>query len=385
MAGPGFLSVDPDVSELVRLVLRGNEPTTGHALNDAVAAHTMRAGGDPSRLQNPYARLFATSAGSAAVRAVGNESRTLELLSDLSVELMLQVFDERGASAKHVPDGRRYLGVPGLAEDVPVLLVLDPNVSSVSASRRATEEVRLESDRIIAAFERLRPFISDIVGTQAGDAFQGMAAENALEVLWISRPEVVVTRRPRMEPLCAPTPHLAVLRGNESSSVGVLCTAPDGVQGVTACYHGTGGPGTAVTVAGVAGTVWLADPVQDLVFVPSSHRSPLPPMHGRRGVRHRPAPSEAEPVRFDGAGTGQLTTTHIKSHDAGILRIRRTLQLKVQTPAHTNFGDSGSALVDDNDQIVAFGFERTGLGEAPQLTDWIWAENALAALGLTPI
>src|SRR5438034_4607166 len=89
--------------------------------------------------------------------------------------------------------------------------------------------------------------------------------------------------------------------------------------------------------------------------------------------------------RSDGAGTKRKVTTYIKSHDAGILRNRRTLQLKVQTPADTNSGDSGSALVDQDDRVVAFGFERTGLGEFPELTDWIWAANALSALGLTPV
>jgi S1-C subfamily serine protease len=101
-------------------------------------------------------------------------------------------------------------------------------------------------------------------------------------------------------------------------------------------------------------------------------------------VRSTLAPSEAEQVSFEGAGTGARVSTRVKSHDAGILRKRSTIQLKVQTPADTNTGDSGSALVDHDDCVIGFGFERTAPGDFPELTDWIWAANALDSLGLTP-
>jgi S1-C subfamily serine protease len=59
--------------------------------------------------------------------------------------------------------------------------------------------------------------------------------------------------------------------------------------------------------------------------------------------------------------------------------------LRVQTGADTNTGDSGSALINQDDKVIGFAFERAAFGEKPQITDWIWAANALSALGLTPV
>src|SRR5438093_267000 len=147
-------------------------------------------------------------------------------------------------------------------------------------------------------------------------------------------------------------PHLAVRCATEVSSVGIFCKDSEGELGVSACYHGTGPVGTPVTVGAVASAVKHTDSVQDIVFIPLPVGNPSPRVYARKGVRGRPAPSEAEPVTFDGAGTKRKVTTYIKSHDAGILRNRRTLQLKVQTPADTNSGDSGSALVDQDDRVA---------------------------------
>jgi hypothetical protein len=171
----------------------------------------------------------------------------------------------------------------------------------------------------------------------------------------------------------------------EISTVGVFCRDADGELGASACWHGTGPAGTPVEVAGTASVVKLASAAQDIVFIPLDAGYPVPPLRGRAGVRTQRAPSQAEQVTFDGAGSGGLVSTRVQSHDAGILRRRASVQLKVQTPADTNPGDSGAALVDGDDRIVGFGFERTGLGEYPEFTDWIWADNALAALDLSPI
>jgi hypothetical protein len=75
----------------------------------------------------------------------------------------------------------------------------------------------------------------------------------------------------------------------------------------------------------------------------------------------------------------------VQSHDAGLLRRRPGVQLKVQTRPDTDRGDSGSALIDADDRVVGFAFEKTAFDDWPQFTDWIWAANALDALGLTPL
>ena len=68
-----------------------------------------------------------------------------------------------------------------------------------------------------------------------------------------------------------------------------------------------------------------------------------------------------------------------------LLRRRPTVQLRVQTDVATDRGDSGCALIDGDDRVLAFAFERTGYDEYPQFADWIWAANALRALELTPL
>jgi hypothetical protein len=372
-----------DVSALVQGVLaEGPGPGALHGIERLLHGNTRYFEGPPVE-RDPYARLFGTQTGSAVATAVGNESKTLDALSSLSIELMLEYITKNTAWVRS-HSKQRFLAVPGLPTRPPVLLILDPDVTEVSQSRRLTDDVQFDTMRMAAAFDPLRPVMHEVVGERVAGALSEIGPEGAIELMWISQPEVVVTRLPRMVPLCAPSPHLAVHCAAKVSSVGIFCKDPEGDFGVSASYHGTGPVGTPVTVGTVASEVKHADNLQDIVFIPVAAGNLSLPVYARKGVRGRPAPSEAEPVTFDGAGTQKKVTTHIKSHDAGILQNSRTLQFRVQTPADANSGDSGSALVDQDDRVVAFGIERTGFGEFPELTHWVWAANALSALGLTP-
>jgi hypothetical protein len=374
-----------DVSELVKAVL--SEPTYKIQSRFSYGLRSMlrldlRTG--VPEVADPYERLFTTAAGKTVADRIGNESKTLDLLSTWSIEILFEYvstkwgFDfQAGALAK------RFLGVPGSPENPPALLVLDPAVD-VSQSRRLTDEIDIEPAGLIEAFIRLRPFLIKGLDDRLLEIVDSMGMEALAELLWVSQPEVILSRRPKMVPLSAPTPHLAIRSGGRVSTAGIVCKDDVGDLGVTACFHGTGPVGTPVIVAGLAGMVKHADPVQDIVFIPMPSGWAKPSVYGLAGVRSTRAPSEAEPVVFEGAGSGAKVSTRVKSHDAGILRMRRTVQLKVQTPADTNTGDSGSALVDGDDHIIGFGFERTAPGDFPELTDWIWAANALDSLGLTP-
>jgi hypothetical protein len=200
--------------------------------------------------------------------------------------------------------------------------------------------------------------------------------------MWIARPEVIVMRAPQMIRLACPSPALEVICGNERSSIGMFCRDADGVAGATACLHGTGWLGTAVTMGGMPTVVKHANAVQDTVFLPLPEDYVVPNFaKGIAGVRRNRAPAVDDPAAFDGCTSGARATV-ISSHDAGLLRSRPTLQLKVQTPADVNRGDSGSALIDEDDQVMAFAFERTDFEARIQFADWIWAANALDALGL---
>jgi len=203
------------------------------------------------------------------------------------------------------------------------------------------------------------------------------------EVFLIAQPEVVLTRRPLMTPLCVPSPHLGITSGTQTSTAGIFCRDGDGEFGVTGCFHGTGPVGTKVTVELRQSQVKRASEVQDIVFIPLGDGYNVPQLAGVAGVLEDREPARSDQVRFAGV-TNPNGQTRIASTDAGLLRARPTMQLKLQTGPHTDRGDSGCALVDVANRVIGFAFERTAHNDFPEFTDWIWAANALRALKLVP-
>ncbi len=203
-----------------------------------------------------------------------------------------------------------------------------------------------------------------------------------LAALWIARPEVIVARMPAMMPLNCPSPALEVRSAAESSSVGMFCRDAAGIVGFTACHHGTGPVGTSIELGGLPTEVIHAHAVQDIVFAPLPENYVVPNCaHGLAGIRRNRAPAQNDLATFEGCTSGHRNIV-VTSHDAGLLRQRASVQLKVQTTAELNQGDSGSALIDEDDRVMAFAFERTAIDEPIQFADWIWAANAFDALGL---
>ncbi len=375
-----------DITSLVRNVLRTNSdgaPRSFTAKSVAVK-RSLRRGATAITLEqesDAFSRMFASAIGQAALRRIGNETETMRVLSILSVEVLYEYLLGRN---HWLLSGSRCLTVPGGMGESPVLLVLDPNIPLNNSGELMTDRSEVDANKI-RRFARTQDVqMLRNVDSRLEDIEQE-TLDDALELLWITRPEIIRARLPRMVPISSPIPHVSVQCQNRFSSVGVFCRDPSGTLGVSACYHGTGDVGTPVLVDGVARIVALADRVQDIVFIPLDPTTHMPPLHGVMGPRSNRAPSQAEPVRFDGHGSGTLRLTNVQSHDSGILRRRATVQLKVQTPATTNAGDSGCALIDSDDHVLGFGFEQSAFGESPQLTDWIWADNALASLGLTPV
>jgi hypothetical protein len=204
------------------------------------------------------------------------------------------------------------------------------------------------------------------------------------DVFLISQPEVVKTRRPKMIPLCVPLPCIKLEGEAQVSTAGIFCRDSSGNLGVTGCFHGTGPVGTDVMVDLRQCQVTRANQVQDIVFIPLGEGLNIPDLEGVGGVRIDREPARAEHVHFDGV-VNQNQRTRVFGCDNGLLRARPTVQLKVQTDPDTDCGDSGCALLDENDQVIGFAFERTDYDDYPQFTDWIWAANALSALELTPL
>ena len=283
-------------------------------------------------------------------------------------------------------EGSRYLIVPGAASGN-VVLILDPQVD-YSDSREITGEIDLDEPALIDVMGELRSDARHRSGfgmTPAGRLIlQGLNPATTAGLVRDLRPEVVVTHLPKMVPLCVSRPHLRIECGEQNSTAGILCVDADGVLGVTAALHATGPAGTSVTVGGRAATVKATDSVQDLAFVALGPGHPLPQLCGLNGLVDDRAPSEGERVWFEGSTSGAVVETRISSHDRGIGRRRASLQLRVQTRQDASPGDSGAALVDGDDRVLAFAKENSDFGEHPEFTDWVLAANALIGLGLTP-
>lgn len=384
-----------DIASFVDSVLAA--PNARREARESFVAADTPIGGP--ELTDPFTRMFSTRTGQFAASIVGNETRTLAILSGLAAEALAGAVTRAGDR----------LGPDGLSEDVsvlllnrpegsaspPAVLMLDPHLPDDFAARRFDWGAR-HAAVATAAMGTLEIAAAPDLGANAPGRREVARAlleggPPALgEVLWIVRPEGIVARHPEMELVGCPSPALEVGctapgKPVESSSVGLFCRDADGVVGITACHHGTGPAGTPVTVGGLPSVVTLADAIQDIVFVPLPHGYAMPnSARGLNGPRSDRPPYQGEQVHFDGRTTGHKTTV-VNSHSPGLLWIDALSQNKVQTPAAVNKGDSGSALVDDDDHVLGFAFRRTRTGQPLEFAEWIWAANALAALGLAPI
>lgn len=359
----------------------GGDPELTSLTHDpAYAGRGTAAPSPPTPQADAMGRLFATSTGRQAANAVGNETRTLSALERLSLEVMAEALRLTGAAGADA----RLMVLPARDRRPPVLLLLSPEVRRLEASRLVSEELDLPLPLLREALGSAADAREDSPEAAAFRVLLEGGEQAVAELFLIARPQVVLTRRPQMIPLCAPVPHLAVESGARRSTAGVLCRDGDGELGVTACLHGTGPAGTAVTVGLRDCRVKQADPVQDIVFLPLGDGFNQPPLEGLGGVLQDREPARAEWVRFDGA-TNQNRRTRIFGTDTGLLRAQPSVQLRLQTDPDTDEGDSGAALLDEQDRVLGFAFQRTGYDDYPQFTDWIWAANALRALDLTAL
>ncbi|MGA7807243.1 hypothetical protein [Bradyrhizobium sp.] len=344
--------------------------------------------GDPTVLLDPLVRIFRTETGQRVNEALGGDERkTLAALDRLTLEATAEALRLTGKAG----ETDRFVVMPRNAKQPPTLMLMSPKLQSVGQSRIISDELHI-------ALWAIEKGMSNAVDPQDGTP-EAIALGEVLKGRWqalfevfaISQPEIVLTRRPRMIPLCVPSPHVKITAEDTRttaeqgsvSTAGVLCRDQHGEFGVTGCFHGTGPVGTKVWVGGQSSAVKNACPVQDLVFIPLPESRLPSSLAGLKGVRQDREPAKADRVHFDGA-TNQNCETRIFGTDNGLLRARPNMQLKIQTDPDTDEGDSGCALLDENDQVLGFAFERTAYDDYPRLTDWIWASNGLRALDLTP-
>lgn len=337
---------------------------------------------DTASLSDPISRMFATTTGRSAAARIGNETRTIAAFDQLGAEIIAEAL----VLSNQVQSSDRLLITRKANGDVPVLLILSDRIQDVGDSRVISDEVQLPLDLMKRAVEAApsQP-AAGVPELMVLETARSHGAAGIADTMIISRPEIVLTRLPRMVPICVPQPGKAVMFGEMISTAGILCCDAEGTLGVTACFHGTGPVGTKVKIGGRECVVKRASELQDLVFIPVDKDFTYLGLRGRGGLRGQGdlAPAEGDSAWFDGA-TNANTETWVQSVDRSIFRNAPGTQLRFQTDRDTDHGDSGSALLDSQDRILGFAHRMTDYGEHPEFADWVWAPNALRALGLTP-
>jgi hypothetical protein len=292
--------------------------------------------------------------------------------------------------------GRRWppdcLVVPHSNYDTFSLVVLDPG--------RQTEEpvsfpVFPISEEVTRAVEQVRFRLQRLRPQQAGPlAFAldpGLIAALAAQAPMT----VVLIRAPDTEPASALSPAEAVsIATGQSASAGVLAWRQGGNRvGLTTARHlfaeaGLGPvPGvTPASVRGVTATVDAADLSSDCAFLlpddPTTDFAALLPCRGVTGILSGMTPRQNEMMSFEGTHSGPQQTI-VRGWSPELPWVLQDMQMRVVTDRVTAGGDSGAALIDGDGHVCGFAYRTTKWGVKPEISNWIWADSAMQALGLT--
>lgn len=192
---------------------------------------------------------------------------------------------------------------------------------------------------------------------------------------------VVLAPLPASERLYAPDRALEVdgSTPQTTSTAGVVvkdCKNSSRV-GVTGALHGVDTSLSSVDVDGVSGTIVRTHSITDSVFIEVP--DPCCSSIGKNGVMNGIAPRGNQNAEFVGATSRNRTTT-ITGWDPQVPTPSSNRQALVYTGRDAQPGDSGCALVSDDDWVVGFAFERTKPGQSPAQCSWVWAQSVLDGL-----
>jgi hypothetical protein len=209
-------------------------------------------------------------------------------------------------------------------------------------------------------------------------------AESAQELAASSRFGVAIVNAPREVPTCALSPAVPLHSASKDSVatlgsflINVDEAAPDTCLATTA-NHALGRRSRTLTIDGVALEVVRRHNRSDSCLV-RVHRSLLEgrQQRGLAGPLHS-TPSLYSDATFDGAASG-VKRTRIKGFDIAIVDPQPDEMCRVYTDADTASGDSGAALIGENDFIVGFAWRRSGYGASVEFSSWVWAEQVYLA------
>jgi hypothetical protein len=172
--------------------------------------------------------------------------------------------------------------------------------------------------------------------------------------------------------------------GDTSSLAGVYAYNKAGEFGATVCLHSFSGNGAAsvgarVTINGLPGRISSTHNISDSCFVAlDANEQQIQDLLDAKGPLQGTTPREFEACTFVNR-QGEQTLTHVIGWSEDILYTRPFNQVKVLTNPITNPGDSGSALLDKDGNVLGFSFYRTEINAVKEFSAWIWADSVFQA------
>jgi len=191
---------------------------------------------------------------------------------------------------------------------------------------------------------------------------------------------IIITEKPVIEPQ-----FLYVSCNSINSTLGVSCKNDSGKDGVTAALHAING--NSVKIENGNYNVLSTDQLSDSVFIETPGKIFSGPNYKK--VLSGQAPGQNQKVQFltlrnkTSIGPTQ-TDAYVQGWNPSILANCAGLpvQQQIYTDACTVSGDSGTALIDDNDNLLGFLFGRTQITTQPNQCSysvWTWAEQVFTA------
>lgn len=360
----------------------GSERTPGLDLTEFVNAHADHRSAKDLISIGPLSRRVFEAVKNEGRSAARNEGRTAALLATnfwrawLASEGAEKLLRDHGASAGCLAKSRTII-VPREQLSRFDLVVLDPGLApdfkpvAIDVSAAASLP-RLQFGAHLSMTEGALRHIWEDAPNLIPESFNGGQQPYS----------IVLASSPRFEQLMVPSQALAV----NSSTTGQNSTAGAVVEdltkpgriGVTVALHGVGSAASKVTVAGQSGTLVRTSSVTDSAFVELSTK-PNCSAVSIKGVMSGFAPRGSQAASFIGLTSSKRATT-IVGWDPQVPTPSGHRQACIYTGRDAQAGDSGSALISDDDWIVGFAFERSLPGQNPVQCSWIWAESVFNAL-----
>lgn len=195
----------------------------------------------------------------------------------------------------------------------------------------------------------------------------------------------VLAAKPDLDPTGVPDPAVNVLDLNSDREARAgLVLRHNGQLYATSAMHTFSGIGSKARVGSADGEVIREDIITDSCLIQLDEDPQLPLLQGFAGVMRGILPPLGEPAWFGRPDDGRINTV-VQMADMSILSPQQNFASKIYTLADTRNGDSGVALLDTSNRVLGFAVYRTGISARLPFSQWIYAEQSLAALGMLDV